>query len=30
MNFIEKMRNVNAVAGICRSVDEAVNLIKEN
>lgn len=27
MNFIEKMRNVNAVAGICRSVEDAVDLI---
>ena len=30
MNFIEKMRSVNAIAGICRSVDEAIALIKEN
>ena len=29
MNFIEKMRSVNAVAGICRSVEDAMNLIKE-
>ena len=30
LNFIEKMRSVNAIAGICRSVDDAINLVKEN
>lgn len=28
-NFIEKMKSVGAIAGICRSVDDALKLIME-
>lgn len=27
-NFIEKMQESNAIAGVCRSVDEALKLVK--
>lgn len=28
-HFLEQMRNAGAVAGVCRSADEAVRLVKE-
>jgi len=30
MHFLEMMRNSGAVAGICRSAEDALNLIKSN
>lgn len=30
INFIKQMKLNGAIAGVCRSADEAINLIKEN